>query len=350
MKPSYLRNYDLMRGIAAIVVMLFHSSAKWRQILPEGYLAVDLFFGLSGVVIAQSYGGRLLNGLSFARFAAIRLVRLYPLYLVGLAIGFSFYIARSDQLAVMGALLAGLLYLPIPVDIGSDSYILPLNGPAWSLFFEFAVNFGFALFLARLTNRLLLAIVLLSALLLAAAAIYVGDVDFGWTPHSLIGGFPRVAFSFGAGVLLYRFRPAQRQRSAVTLLLAALTLGALALGPHRWDYDLPVVMILFPAMLWLGLAFQPAPLWDRLCRLCGELSYPVYAIHWPLILYATEYSRGMAGVRLRLFWAAFYLGVLALSWALVRLYDKPVRAYLERRMGLRAVHTAAGAEQRAAAF
>jgi peptidoglycan/LPS O-acetylase OafA/YrhL len=349
-KPAYLRNYDLMRGIAAIVVMLFHGSAEWRQVFPEGYLAVDLFFGLSGVVIAQSYGDKLLNSLSFARFAAIRLVRLYPLYLVGLAIGFSYYIARADQLAVTGALLAGLLYLPVPVDIGSRSSVLPLNGPAWSLFFELAVNFGFALFLARLTNKLLLAIVLSSALLVAAAAIYVGDLDFGWTPHSLIGGFPRVAFSFGVGVLLYRFRPAQRQRSSVSLLLAVLTLGALAMGMHRWDYDLPVVMILFPAMLWLGLAFQPAPRWDRLCRLCGELSYPVYALHWPLIRYAGELSQGMTGVRLRLFWAAFYLGVLALSWVLVRVYDKPVRAYLERRMGLRAVHTAAGAEQRAAAF
>lgn len=350
MKPSYLRNYDLMRGIAAIVVMLFHGSAEWRRLFPDGYLAVDLFFGLSGVVIAQSYADRLINGLSFARFVAIRLLRLYPLYLVGLAIGFSYYIARADQIAVTGALLAGLFFLPIPVDIGSRSFVLPLNGPAWSLFFELAVNFCFALFLPRLTGKRLLAIVILSAIFLAAAAIHVGDVDFGWTPHSLIGGFPRVAFSFGAGVLLYRFRPRQRQNSGASLALAALTLGALALGPAGWRYDFLAVGALFPAMLWLGLAYQPSARWDRLCRLCGELSYPVYAIHWPLIRYAIEYSNGMAGTRLRLFWAAFYLGVIALSWVLVRIYDKPLRAALERRMGLRAVHAATGAEQRAAAF
>ena len=72
---------DGMRGIAAIVVLIMHTSAILdAKILNGAYLAVDLFFLLSGFVLAHAYGKKLEDGLPRTRFMAIRLIRLYPLH------------------------------------------------------------------------------------------------------------------------------------------------------------------------------------------------------------------------------------------------------------------------------
>ena len=73
-----------MRGVAAICVMLMHASEYLQHdLLPQASLAVDFFFVLSGFVIAHAYGTRR-HGI-FAEFMSRRMVRLYPLFIFGLA-------------------------------------------------------------------------------------------------------------------------------------------------------------------------------------------------------------------------------------------------------------------------
>ena len=84
------RLLDGLRGIAALVVVLLHIPQFIKDdTFPEGYLAVDLFFVISGVVIRQAYEHRLESELSVWRFAWLRIVRLYPLYMLGAMISFT---------------------------------------------------------------------------------------------------------------------------------------------------------------------------------------------------------------------------------------------------------------------
>src|ERR1700712_1409072 len=87
-----LRRYhtlDALRGLAAIAVVGFHiSQVKLEPVLvPYGYLAVDFFFVLSGAVVAHAYEKQLRAGLSWQAFFVKRVIRLYPLALLGTALG-----------------------------------------------------------------------------------------------------------------------------------------------------------------------------------------------------------------------------------------------------------------------
>ena len=87
MKPRRLV-LDGMRGVAALAVVALHlKDSLGISAPPASYLAVDLFFMLSGFVLAQAYGARLAGPLSPWGFIRLRLIRLYPLYLAGLVVG-----------------------------------------------------------------------------------------------------------------------------------------------------------------------------------------------------------------------------------------------------------------------
>jgi peptidoglycan/LPS O-acetylase OafA/YrhL len=73
-----------MRGIAALMVLLYHETTILCRM---GYAAVDLFFVLSGFVLAYRYDGELENRDQRWNSAKRRLIRLYPLYFVGLVLG-----------------------------------------------------------------------------------------------------------------------------------------------------------------------------------------------------------------------------------------------------------------------
>src|SRR5215210_2241655 len=88
-RPVY-HSLNGLRGLAALIVVLFHAAALiGTQLAPGGYLAVDLFFILSGFVIAHAYDHRFAEGLGPLAFIRYRIIRFYPLYLLGLAIGAS---------------------------------------------------------------------------------------------------------------------------------------------------------------------------------------------------------------------------------------------------------------------
>src|ERR1700761_1914630 len=87
---------DGLRGIAALAVVLYHLPLPLHALAPRGYLAVDLFFLMSGFVVAAAYEERLLSGLSTAAFALVRLKRLWPLYGLGVVLGvFTFSLVRA---------------------------------------------------------------------------------------------------------------------------------------------------------------------------------------------------------------------------------------------------------------
>src|SRR5580658_336346 len=129
---------DGIRGTAALMILLRHAAYFFGRVglyvsSSESYLAVDLFFVLSGFVIAGAYDKRLAGGLSPVEFIKIRTIRLYPLYLLGLSIG-----AISALLSIFGNNTADLTipelgkdfifaFLMLPTPFSPALY--PLNPP-----------------------------------------------------------------------------------------------------------------------------------------------------------------------------------------------------------------------------
>lgn len=99
-------------------------------------------------------------------------------------------------------------------EIRGNGEMFPLNGPSWSLFFEYIGNIMYALFIRRMSTKALTALIVLAGIGLASFAIFnfsgAGHLGVGWTmeEYNLIGGFLRVLFSFSMGLLMSRvFKP-----------------------------------------------------------------------------------------------------------------------------------------------
>ena len=195
---------DGLRGVAALAVVMFHGDPYFVPFaVSQGYLAVDFFFALSGFVLAYAYTQRLRQDMSTLTFFQLRVVRLYPLYILGTAFGLLSLLPHPPDWAFSEFpinLVAAVLFLPSPGSI----IFFPFNHPLWSLFHELVANLAFAALSRRLSGALLCGIVTISAVLLIEEARWWGTLDSsnGWENWG--GGFIRVSFSFFAGILLYR--------------------------------------------------------------------------------------------------------------------------------------------------
>src|SRR5579863_6197665 len=205
---------DGIRGIAAIAILTRHTGEFWHFKLFRSYLAVDLFFVLSGFVIAHAYDQRLREGtLSVARFMLVRLIRLYPVYLLSVLFAGALLIAGIDTDhpghmslgEMLGVIALTALYLPTHMS-GDEPQLFPLNGPYWSLMFELIANACYAMLRPLLTGRLLSAIVAVFGILVIAVTHHDGRLAAGylWGYESVVAGFVRAIFGIFFGLLLYR--------------------------------------------------------------------------------------------------------------------------------------------------
>lgn len=254
---------------------------------PHSPLAVDMFFVISGFVIASAYDHRLAGGLTPTGFMKLRLIRLYPLYLAGLLLGLAAGILcwltgtdpRLNGLALAAPFLLGLIILPSPVTWNNETF--PLNPPSWSLFFELAINYIYAAAYKKITTSRLIGIVGAHAIILLGITLYGINLDEGHSWAYFVVGVARVVFSFSVGLLLFRFRrrfDISSLGSVLIIGLAAITLAMPELG--RW-YSLIAVTIWMPAIIFLAAAVEPGTAVRRVCLLLGQVSYPLYVLHSP---------------------------------------------------------------------
>lgn len=346
MRGSKLAGLDGIRGLAALVVLWFHAGTitkGWWP--PSSYLCVDLFFLLSGFVVPYAYEARMRAGLSFGRFLEIRLIRLYPLYILGVAISLMPYLYEAlvhhhrwvlrDPLDWLFPW--ALLMIPKPGAVPMHSFLL--NPPAWSLFLELAVNIAYALALPRLSNRMLLGVVAVSTAVLAVAAGRYGTGDFGTGGYEMLWAIARVGCPFSIGVLLFRRWSARglplagAPAWAPVLLFALLVLVPVPAG-LAWLLVPLLVAVGGTLIVVLAAGLSPRPATVRWAEAGGALSYPLYALHLPLLI-VTQQMLALAGLG-----AATAVPVgMALSLVVAplagRWYDQPVRAWLTRRLALR---------------
>ena len=360
---------DGLRGIAALAVITRHAAAYFSSVsiyvLPnagappisvgpffESYLAVDFFFVLSGFVLAHAYGERLRHGLSAMQFMAIRLIRLYPLYLLSLVISAivgweSLAHGETSPLELTKNLIAGALFLPSPSLRDFDS-LFPLNGPAWSLFFELLANLSLGYIGGRLKNTTLFLIVTTAAVALVIAVIGglfgfgaagIGSMVDGFEWRSIGAGCLRVAYSFSAGVLVYRVWSIRKPRINVPhFVLVMLLIAILVQNPpehYRPAFDLVVAILIFPLLIWFGASSIANGVVGRVFTWLGTSSYAVYVLHVPLYNLTLQIidEISQANVEnLQLYWGVmFVVFVFAIAMIADRFFDRPVRAMLMAR-------------------
>jgi peptidoglycan/LPS O-acetylase OafA/YrhL len=338
---------DALRGIAALGVVVFHAKRFVGPIaVPGGYLAVDLFFMMSGVVLANAYEDRFRAGMGTREFMRTRFIRVYPLYFLGTILGILVAIAsmfgnNADHWNVARLMQATFLaFFLLPAFSGKDDPLFPLNIPCWSLFFEIAINFLFAFTWPALTARRIIAVCLATGCAVALATAHSGNIDFGSVPASLFPGFARTVFGFSVGILIARqIRGTRRRKSNVEFLaITSVVIIAIAgwpLGEVRAAWDAVCVLLVFPLVVYWGTLIDPSSWLRTMATFLGVTSYAVYALHSPLLAIFSGAMRHQ-GFRTDFAAGAPYLGaamlavLLTLCWLIDRHLDSPIRRHLGR--------------------
>lgn len=359
-KPHY-NILDGLRGIAALTVVCFHifeayATSHVDQEINHGYLAVDFFFILSGFVVGYAYDDRW-NTMTVKNFIKRRFIRLHPMVVAGAVIGaIIFYFqgcatwdvskVSAPRLFVATFINACLIPATPSHEVRGVGEMFPLNGPSWSLFFEYLGTILYALFIRKLPTKALSILVLLAGCGLATFAIWgpYGDIcaGFALTEDNIIGGSLRLLFSFSAGLLLSRiFKPIQVKGAfwigslAIIILLAIPRIGG---AENLWMnglYDTLCFAAFFPLLVYLGASGKTTDaVTIRVCKTLGDISYPLYMVHYPFIyLYYAwvknenlPFSQSWPGA------LALLIGSIVLAYLCLKLYDEPVRRFLTKRL------------------
>ena len=357
-KPHY-PILDGLRGIAAVMVVAFHvfeasAASRFEQIINHGYLAVDFFFVLSGFVISYAYDDRWTR-MSISGFFKNRLVRLQPMVVIGMIIGaigfyFSDYglfplVSETPLRKMLLVMVIGMFMIPVPqsLDVRGWYEMYPLNGPGWSLFFEYIANILYALFVRNFSNTILSIFVFLSGCFLIHLAVTHGDVIGGWSldPAQLHIGFARVLFPFFSGLLLHRVVRLGNIRNAFwwcsLLIILVLSIPRVGDSEHVWMngiYESFVIIFMFPLIVFIGASGElHNEASARICKFLGNISYPIYITHYPLIYIYTGWvvdNKPPVSERMNVGILVF-VSSIALAYACLKLYDEPVRKWLRKK-------------------
>lgn len=359
-KPHY-DILDGLRGVAALIVIVYHvfECFDWSPV-PHGYLAVDFFFVLSGFVIGYAYDNRWGKDLDLKGFFRRRLIRLHPMVVMGALMGAICFIVQGStrwdgtavsMSTVMLCMLLGMFMIPLSphssIDVRGNGEMFPLNGPNWSLFFEYIGNIMYALFIRRLRTPYLWCLTILSGCLLIVIATGDGYLGVGWTmaDNGFWSGLIRMLFPYSIGMLMARlFKPLQMKGtfwicSIVILCVACLPLclGEMT-GWINGLYDTLVVILIFPSLVWIGASeIHIGKTVKHVSRFLGNLSYPLYAIHYPFmyLFYAhIGFSGDLVSInKLQDVWLEALLlsiGCVILAYICYKYYDLPVRKWLSK--------------------
>lgn len=379
-KPRYAI-LDGLRGVAALVVILFHGFETYipffgTQHINHGYLAVDFFFVLSGFVIGYAYDDRW-DRMSTWSFFKRRLIRLHPMVVGGTLFGAClFFFGESDYFSLIGGtepwkfflcIVLGLLMIPAGtgLDIRGWGETNSLNGPNWSLTFEYIGNILYAFVLRRLPTVVLGMLCVASAFLTMNLALgwdVFGffaqpkyDVIGGWsiTPDQMYVGFSRLLYPFLCGLLISRLLPkfiTKENPSGSPLGIrggfwwASLLLVVLFAVPQIGGkscvadglYQVFAIVVMFPVIVLIGAGSKTTDKRSaKWCETLGNLSYPLYITHFPLMYMQMAWVSSHKDSPV---WhhVVLNLGILlvaiGIAWAFLKLYDEPVRAWLKKKL------------------
>ena len=389
---------DGLRGAAALMVLWYHvfegfafAGGTAIETFNHGHLGVDFFFMLSGFVISYAYDDRWKTtrlhddkttsggGLSIGAFFKRRLIRLQPMVVMGALIGLITYLIQGGvrwdgtQMPIHWTMIAFLLamflipaYPGAPYDVRGNGEIYPLNGPSWSLFFEYIGNILYALFIRKLSNKKLAALAGVTGILWIAFVVFdisgYDMIGIGWTldTANFFGGLLRMLFPFSLGMLLARnFNKTTRLHDNKTTCrdvtpmaskiitnnifwIAIVVLFVLFSMPYitktgsislNGIYELACIILVFPFIVWFGAAGNITSKFStKLCKFLGDISYPLYIVHYPVMYLFYSWLIDNKLYSLGETWQVVLLVMatnIALAYACLKLYDEPIRRWLK---------------------
>jgi peptidoglycan/LPS O-acetylase OafA/YrhL len=368
-KPRY-EILDGLRGVAAMIVVAFHlfetySKGPTDQILNHGYLAVDFFFVLSGFVIGYAYDDRW-DRMSIVGFFKRRLVRLHPMVIMGTIIGaLLFYFGSSSAFplidktpwwGVVLMMLFAFTMLPATtkMDIRGWSETNPLNGPTWSLQWEYIANILYATVIRHFSKTVLAIFLIFAAFLTLNVAMnwdvfnvlqvrsYAAyTVIGGWslTPDQLCIGVSRLLYPFFAGLMVSRVHKLIKVKAGfwwcsllVAVLLVMPRIGGTTEMWMNGLYESVAIIVLFPIIVSMGAGSSVTGRSVAVCKFFGEISYPLYITHYPLIYLQMSWAKNHPDASLGtiiMVCVSIFLMAIAIAYACLKLYDLPVRDWLK---------------------
>jgi peptidoglycan/LPS O-acetylase OafA/YrhL len=337
---------DGARGIAALAVFGYHIAPYFGGLpwLQGSFLAVDLFFLLSGFVIALSYEARLATGgMGFGRFLWVRMVRLYPLYLLACGIGFSYFLVKlvtgqpdaPTPAELLAALPGTITMLPSPMTSTWGFTPFPFAPSAWSLSLEFWFNIIYALVVIRFGMVALAVLAALALAVMVQQAPAFGSLDMGWNIATLIGGSARFWFSFTIGVMLFRLHRADWHLPPTAIWLGLPVFAFVTVPADAVGLGLTWITAMFPAAVLIGAAVRVGPRMAMVCDHLGRLSYGIYILHAPLVLFETGVFKVLLGDawidHQALIGGVIFVTVIGFAAMATYWFDEPLRRRLQYR-------------------
>lgn len=347
-----------VRGLAAWLVVLFHSVALWYSALPQtpmsllravehGYLAVDFFFVLSGFIIFINYYGRFDANFrhNLLTFYWNRISRIYPVHLLmlgayALLCGAFLYVSASRTVP-FGYTVSEFVQSLFLVHAWTDTP-LSLNVPSWSISAEWFVYLLFPFIAALLRRRVRGVASHLIGVLAILVTIYV---VYSWLEAASLGsmrpGMPliRVVCEFMLGALagsLYIYHAAilQRCRKWMAVAIAALALLMLRIVLPNYA-TVPALFFLFVLYLVTDKGWLAKALSQRWLVYLGEISYSTYLVHYFVydVFKAGWVHQGQPVSIIALLLS--FLVVLLLSMLMYRFVEIPAQAYMRSGMGFK---------------
>jgi peptidoglycan/LPS O-acetylase OafA/YrhL len=333
---------DGLRGAAALGVVTFHFmemvignySKLW---IGHGFLAVDFFFCLSGFVMGYAYDDRM-GKIGMRGFLKARLIRLHPMVVLGSLLGLIAFYANPFGITpgygparIALIFVASILLIPFGAMQQRGRNLFSLNAPSWSLFWEYVANILFGAALYRVRREVLIVLTAAAALLLCWVGHRAGNLAGGWSARNFWDGGARVAFSFMAGLTVYRMRWRLRTPfgfGGLSLLLLLALVMPYARG--AWVREAAVIVVYFPLLVVLEAGAVVAPQTERLCRFSGDLSYPLYMTHYSVIWIWGDFAEKhqLASGHLGLAVCIGVCSMVAFAYVVLKLYDQPMRSYL----------------------
>ena len=362
---------DGLRGVAALMVIIFHFFELYsfgnpsKQIINHGYLAVDFFYVLSGFVLGYAYDDRW-DKMSYWDFYKRRLIRLHPMVIAGSLLGMCYFflgecinspnIESVNPLYFFLTIIMSILMIPCPaqMDIRGWGETNSFNGPNWTLTYEYIVNILYSLIFRRLHTIIIGIFTLASALLLVNLTCNFDifnvmneresnkyTVIGGWslTSCELCVGFTRLFYPYFAGYLVYRLK--LKIRIPYSFIICSIILITFLSMPRlekegypifNGIYEAIVIILIFPLVIIIGAGDTTKnEILTKICKFIGELSYPIYITHYPIIYmnsaWTSFHMKDSLFNKIMLSIGSFFIMVFN-AYSLIELYDKPVRKWL----------------------
>lgn len=360
---------DGMRGIAAFCVMIYHYTTN-IGVMNNADLAVDFFFILSGFVIMHSYGARLQSNMGALEYIGKRCIRLYPMFIGGLLIGWPILIFISRHgftncslTTSIASLFYNIFFLPFLNNVrinemGQDMVsgeIFLSDPPAWSLFFEMIASLAFIM-LCRVEKVVLIGITIVSffaflyfsfVLTIVSYDRFDGydhglDTGIGWGSFNVVGGLPRVFYGFTLGVIIYKLRANIIKANYASLatkyipnwwMLYLLLLIVFAFPKRVYGlYPFLILLTLAPYLVYVGSTLNcHSKISLNLARFLGWISFPLYCLHFPIGRAVFSIADNFHYSKLFAIFTSIILTTI-ISIILTKLYEEPMRAYLSRKL------------------